>query len=173
MIFSLSGQVSAVVPYGVGDSTRIQVEQNGRIVNEAEAVVVPSAPGIFCYAAGKGQAVAVNTYSDGRTAFNRDEPAQRGSWLTFFITGEGIQWPPWTDGRLPVFPTNPRPGLPLRIYIGDAESNCADNWTGLVYAGVTQVNACVPAGAPVGLNVPLRIVVANQQSQPEVTVSVR
>ncbi len=102
-----------------------------------------------------------------------DVPAQRGTWLTFFITGEGALSPPWTDGRLPIYPNNPKPVQSVRIFFGDVESKCPDNWAGQIYAGVTQVNACVPAEAPVGPAVPLRVVVLDGQSQPEVTVSMR
>jgi uncharacterized protein (TIGR03437 family) len=42
----------------------------------------------------------------------------------------------------------------------------------MIYAGVTQVNACVPAGAPTGDAVPLQVTVGGVAVQPGVTVRI-
>ena len=47
-----------------------------------------TAPGIFCHAGGAGQA-ATNTYADQSVTYNQARPATPGSYLTFFITGQG------------------------------------------------------------------------------------
>ena len=54
-----------------------------------------TAPGIFCYAGGAGQAAATNAYADQSVTYNQARPATPGSYLTFFITGEGQMTPPW------------------------------------------------------------------------------
>lgn len=170
MIYSLSGQVSAIVPYSVSGSTKVEIEYLGVKTNAAELPVASAAPGIFCYAGGKGQAVAVN-YLNGDVSFNSDRPVARGGFISFYVTGEGQTTPAGIDGRLPVYPANPRPSQPVTVTIGGVESKCPDNWIGVVYAGVTQVNACVPQGVPSG-DVPLVVSVGGVHSQPGVTVRV-
>jgi uncharacterized protein (TIGR03437 family) len=126
---------------------------------------------VYCYAAGTGQAVAIDTNLDGTTAFNNAAPAAHGSYLTFFITGEGSTAAPWADGMLPG-PTFPTPAAPVSVRIGGVPSACAENWVGMIFAGVTQVNACVPAGAPTGDAVPLLVSVGGVSAQPGVTVRI-
>ena len=129
-------------------------------------------PGVYCYAGGAGQAVAVTTDADGTAAFNIDSPAAPGAYLTFFITGEGEPSAPWADGLLPVAPLFPMPAAAVSVQVGGVASVCSGNWVGMIYAGVTQVNACVPAGAPAGDAVPLEVSVGGGSAQAGVTVRV-
>jgi uncharacterized protein (TIGR03437 family) len=172
MIYSLSQQVSAVVPYGVSGATQLQVEYAGLRSQPVSIPVTNAAPGIYCYAGGAGQAVAINTYADQTVAYNQARPATPGSYLTFFITGEGQMTAPWADGMLPVAPLFPNPAAPTNVRMGGVPSECAGNWEGLIYAGVTQVNACVPADAPMGDAVPLEVTVGGVSAQLGVTVRI-
>jgi uncharacterized protein (TIGR03437 family) len=172
MIYSVSQQVSAVSPYAISGTTQVQVEYAGL---RSEPVAVPvsiAVPGVYCYSGGAGQAVAVNTYADGTTAFNVDRPVPPGGYLTFFITGEGEPSIPWADGLLPVAPSFPVPAAAVAVQIGGALSACGANFVGMIYAGVTQVNACVPAGAPNGDAVPLAVTVGGVSIQAGVTVRI-
>jgi uncharacterized protein (TIGR03437 family) len=172
MIYSYSGQVSAVAPYGISGTTQVQVEYAGLRSQPVAIPVSTAVPGVYCYAGGAGQAVAVNTYADGSTAFNIDRPVPAGGYITFFITGEGETAAPWADGLLPVAPQFPMPAATVGVQIGGVSSNCAGNWVGMIYAGVTQVNACVPAGAPTGDAVPLAVSVGGVSAQAGVTVRI-
>ncbi len=172
MIYSLNEQVSAVAPYEISGATQVQVEYGGLRSQPVAIPVATAAPGIYCYAAGVGQAVAINTYADQTVAYNQDRPATTGSYLTFFITGEGQMTAPWADGLLPGAPLFPNPAAPVSVHIGGVPSECSGNWAGLIYAGVTQVNACVPAGAPTGDAVPLQVSVGGVSAQPGVTVRI-
>jgi endo-1,4-beta-xylanase len=171
MIYSLNGQVSAIVPYSVSGQTRVEIEYQGIRSNAVNMPVASSAPGIYCYSGGKGQAVAVTNVAGGTPKFNKDAPAPRGSYVTFFLTGEGAVTSGYVGGTLPATP-NPKPAGDLKISIGGVESKCQYNWSGLIYAGVLQVNACVPADAPSG-NVALEISLNGVKSQPDVTISVQ
>jgi len=169
------GRVAAVVPYGVSAATNVQVEYLGQ---KSDAVAVPvaaAAPGIFCYAGGAGQAVAVNVAADGTRTFNDPgHPAAKGDYLEIYITGEGSMTPAIADGKLPLQP-NPKPALPVVVKIGGAESKAADcpyNWVGLTYAGVTQIDACIPRDAQSGI-VPLEITVGGVAAQRGVSVAVK
>jgi uncharacterized protein (TIGR03437 family) len=172
MIYSDSLQVSAVAPYEVSGTTQVQVQYAGF---RSEPVVIPvltAVPGIYCYAGGTGQAVAINTYTDQTVAYNKDRPAAPGGYLTFFITGEGATAAPWADGRAPVAPLFPTPAAAVSVLMGGVPSDCPGNWAGLIFAGVTQVNACVPANAPTGDAVPLALTVGGVSAQTGVTVRI-
>jgi uncharacterized protein (TIGR03437 family) len=172
MIYSYSQQVSAVAPYEISGTTEVQVEYAGLRSQPVAIPVNTAAPGVYCYAGGAGQAVAVNTLADGSVAFNVDNPAPHGAYLTFFITGEGETAAPWADGFLPVAPLFPTPAAQVSVQIGGVASGCSGNWVGMIYAGVTQVNACVPAGAPTGDAVPLEVSVGGAAAQTGVTVRI-
>jgi uncharacterized protein (TIGR03437 family) len=172
MIYSFSRQVSAVAPYGISGATQLQVEYAGLRSQPVSIPVTSAAPGIYCYAGGVGQAVAINSYPDQTVAYNQARPATHGSYLTFFITGEGQMTTPWADGMLPVAPLFPNPAAPINVSMGGVPSECSGNWAGLIYAGVTQVNACVPAGAPRGDAVPLEVTVGGMVAQSGVTVRI-
>ena len=174
VIYASASQVNAVAPYGLasGTTTQVQVEYAGLRSQPVAIPVGPAAPGIYCYSGGAGQAVAVNTYADQTVAYNQDRPAARGGYLTFFITGEGQLTAPWADGFLPVAPLFPNPAAPVSVHMGGVPSECSGNWEGLIYEGVTQVNACVPAGAPTGDAVPLEVSVGGVSAQSGVTVRI-
>jgi uncharacterized protein (TIGR03437 family) len=172
MIYSYNQQVSAVAPYEISGTTQVQVEYAGLRSQPVTVPVNTAVPGIYCYAGGTGQAVAVNTYADGTVAFNIDGPVPPGGYLTFFMTGEGEPSAPWADGLLPVAPLFPMPAAPVSVQIGGVLSACSGNWVGTIFAGVTQVNACVPAGAPTGDAVPLAVSVGGVPAQAGVTVRV-
>jgi uncharacterized protein (TIGR03437 family) len=171
MIYSYNQQVSAVAPYGIAGTTEIQVEYAGARSQPMAIPVSTAVPGVYCYASGTGQAVAVNTYTDGTVAFNLERPATPGGYLTFFITGEGETAAPWADGLLPIAPL-PMPAAPVSVRIGGVLSGCSGNFVGLIYAGVTQVNACVPADTPTGDTVPLEVSVGGIAAQSGVTVRI-
>jgi uncharacterized protein (TIGR03437 family) len=172
MIYSYYQQVSAVAPYEISGTTQVQVEYGGLRSQPVAIAVGAAAPGIYCYAGGAAQAVAVDTFADGTVALNVDRPVPPGGYLTFFITGEGATAAPWADGLLPVAPLFPTPAAPVAVRVGGVASACSGNWVGLIFAGVTQVNACVPAGAPTGDAVPLEVSVGGASGQTGVTVRI-
>ncbi len=168
MIYSLSGQISAIVPYSVSGSTRIEVEYLGTKTDPVAVPVAATAPGIFCYSAGRGQAVAINNGS----VFNGpDHPVHAGDHLTFFLTGEGAVTPAIGDGRLPKGPHYPAPARWLGVYISGIE--CPVEFAGLIYAGVTQVNVRVPDNVPSDDAVSLRVLIGGVASPDNVTIAVR
>src|ERR1035438_329081 len=85
-------------------TTKPRSESAGLRSQPVSIPVRNAAPGIYCYAGGAGQAVAINTYADQTVAYNQARPATPGSYLTFFITGEGQMTLPWADGMLPAAP---------------------------------------------------------------------
>jgi uncharacterized protein (TIGR03437 family) len=168
LIYSMRGQVSAVVPYGVPASTRVEVEysevKSGTVLIELEH----AAPALFCYSSGSGQAVVVN--QDG--SFNRlDNRSDRGSVISVFLMGDGVVSPQISDGQLPHGPDFPVSAHSTRVLVGIAE--CSVVFRGLVYAGVTQLNVRIPPDAPVGSQVALEAIVGGKGLQPGVVLAVQ
>jgi uncharacterized protein (TIGR03437 family) len=76
--------------------------------------------------------------------------------VTFFVTGEGLPTPMIADGRLPAGPAYPSPVALWTVTVGGIDApHCGATFAGLVYAGVTQVNACIPDGVPRSATVPI------------------
>jgi uncharacterized protein (TIGR03437 family) len=176
MVYAIKGQMSAVVPYGVQgkNSTRVVVEYNGVKTAPVEIPVVGTSPGIFTIASGIGQAAVVNQNG---TLNSPQQPADRGSIVIFFVTGEGQTNPPGVDGRLNEFSRLedfPRPQLTPAVRIGGqtAEILYAGGAPGFL-AGLMQLNVRVPILAPAGGSVTLEVSVSGAPSQSGVTMAVR
>jgi uncharacterized protein (TIGR03437 family) len=151
----------------------VQVEYAGLRSQPVTVPVRSSAPGIYCVAGGSGLAAPTNIHAGRPVAHNNIEHSMPpGGYLTFFITGEGETTLPWADGLVPVPPLFPTPAAPVLVRIGGVSSDCPGNWAGVVYPGVTQIDACVPAGAPTGNAVPLEVSVGGVSAQAGVTIRV-
>jgi uncharacterized protein (TIGR03437 family) len=79
--------------------------------------------------------MAINSYAEQTMAYNQALPATPGSYLTFFITGEGQMTTPWADGMLPVAPLFPNPAARINVSMGGVLSECSGNWAGPIYLG--------------------------------------
>ncbi len=176
MVYTVAGQMSLVVPYAVRDKTftRIVVEYNGVKSRPTVVPVAAVAPGIFTVASGTGPAALLNQDGSLNTP---QRPADRGSVVVFFATGEGQTNPAGVDGRLNEFTRLedfPRPIQSPRVTIGGqpAEVLFAAGAPGFL-AGLMQFNVRVPEGLAAGPDVPLAISFGNLASQPGVTLSVK
>ena len=157
MIYASAGQVSAIVPYSASGTVQMQVEYQGTATPPAAVPVAAAAPGIFACPNKPGVALVINASAGGMISCNTDfVPPAPGSVITFFLTGEGVLTPAMADGRLPTPPPYPAPAAPWSVSVGGIDAPlCPATFAGLVYAGVTQVNACIPDGVPRTANVPL------------------
>ena len=121
----------------------VDVRVNGQRVARVPVSVVPRAPGLFA---------ALN--QDGRLN-STTAAARRGEVLQIFATGQGEVSPAVDDGaRAPSTPLALTTGLP-EVTIGGRPASV--RFTGLApgFVGVWQINAAIPADAPVGTAVPL------------------
>ena len=153
LVYAASGQVNALVPYGLtpGSRTQLVVEYGARS-SPLPVPVVPADPAIFT-TSGSGTGPAVAVLADG--SFNSEtNPAPRGTIVTFFMTGVGRTEPEIPDGVQPQPPDFPKPVLPLSFSLG-GRAVPGENvvFAGLVYAGVLQVNLLIPGDAPTGAGV--------------------
>jgi amidase len=169
-----SNQVVVIVPYGVSGktSTQVKVEYNGQTSAPVTVQVTEVAPGIFTdQPLGKGNPLVFN--SDG-TKNSQANPAQKGSIITLFATGEGL-----ITNRSNVLPIDGRLAgapavLPTALQSPVASVVVGVNNAGLpiLYAGalpgsagIMQLNAQLDANTPTG-SVPLVIQVGSQFSPP-------
>jgi uncharacterized protein (TIGR03437 family) len=171
MIYASSTQISAIVPYKVYGqiSTQLQVLYKGKKSNVLTVPVVTAAPGIYTNASGNGSGAILN--QDG-TLNSSSNPAQPGSIVSMYGTGEGQTNPPGLDGVLNGFPAPmPLQAVTASISGVNAPVLYAGGAPGLV-AGVLQVNIQIPEGLS-GDTLPVLINVDGATSQVGVTVAVR
>jgi uncharacterized protein (TIGR03437 family) len=172
LLYVANDQINAIVPYGLYGrlSARVQVESGTSLSVPIEVRVVDSAPGVFTAGGlGRGQAGALNADLTSNSASN---PADRGSIITVYATGEGQTDPQGQDGRI-ILTDLRRPLLPVTARIGGrpAEVTYAGS-ASMMVSGMFQVNIRVPDGVDPG-NVPVEIQVGTAVSQSGVTIVVR
>lgn len=181
MVYSLAGQVSAIVPYEVAGNpcTVVQVEYNGVRSAQMAIPVTDHVPAIFTVnQAGTGQGAIFNQDNSLNSA---DNPAARGSTIVFFGTGEGQTNPLGVDGKL-ASDVLPKPAVAPQAFLGTplygsgtvvevtpAYAGAAPGFT----AGLMQINVKIPANAPTGAAVPLYLYFGNTRSKTEVTVAIQ
>jgi uncharacterized protein (TIGR03437 family) len=176
LIYAGAGQVNAVVPYEVASSTtaNVVVVYQGNASTPFPIAIAAARPGIFTRSgSGAGQGAILN---QDQSINGASSPADRGSWVAIYATGEGITAPPGVDGRVSAYNGTPLPkaqaacsaaigGQPANVnYCGEAPD---------FTAGVLQVNVQVPESINPGSSVPVTITVGGVISQANVTIAVR
>src|ERR1019366_8762034 len=175
MIYTLKGQVSAVVPYAVAGktSTQVQVKYQDGISNTMTVPVHTATPAIFSLdATGIGPGAILNQDTSTNTTGN---PAARLSVMALYCTGGGVTAPASADGEVI--------GGDLRhltqesaVTVTIGGMNAAVQYAGAVpgaVAGLTQINVEVPAGLSPALALPVIVKIGDFTSTGSVTVSVK
>ncbi len=170
MIYARADQVSAVAPFEIAGTTKVQVESLGIRSSPISIAVVASAPAIFTSDGSGGGPGAIQNEDFSLNASTN--PAARGTWIEIWATGGGAMRPAVSDGSLGA-PPFAQLSLPVSVRIGgvDAQVMYAGEASGIV-AGVLQIDVIVPAGAPSGA-VPVEMTIGGVTSQPGVTVAIR
>jgi uncharacterized protein (TIGR03437 family) len=173
LTYAQDGQINVLVPFNVSglQNTTIQVRYNGVAGNGVTVPVVPSSPGIFTQQYGPGQVWMPN--QDG--TFNSSaNPAARNSYVTFWVTGQGVVNTPLPDGTQPSGPPYPTPILPVSVSLGGVAIPAANiAFDGLVFSGEMQINLLIPADAPTGSALPLVITIGAASSRSDATIAIR
>jgi uncharacterized protein (TIGR03437 family) len=172
LVYSLTSQVTAIVPYEVAgqSSTNVTVTYRGQTSTAVSVPVVVTAPGLFtALSSGSGAAALLN--QDGLSN-SRTFGAPRGSVVVLFATGEGQTNPSGVDGLL-ANAVYPKPIANVSVTIGGQPAfvQYAGAAPTLV-AGVLQVNAVVPSNITTGASVPVVLTVGGVSSRSDVTLSV-
>jgi uncharacterized protein (TIGR03437 family) len=172
LTYAQDGQINALAPFGAGGAqTTIQVEVNGVMSSSVTVPIVGASPGIFTQAYGPGQAWMVNQDSTFNSSSN---PAARGTYVAFWITGQGYVNAPPPDGIQPTGPPFPTPVLPVSVSLGGVPLPAANVvFDGLVYSGEVQINVLIPANAPTGGAVPLVVTIGGASSRTDATVAIQ
>lgn len=181
LIYVWKTQVSAVVPYGIHghDETRLAVEYEGVASNTVTLPVAAAAPAIFSVDfSGRGQGAILNppVQVGGEVVFtpnSSENPADKGSVVAIYCTGEGMTDPEVEDGQVNLAPPFPAPVLPVTAEVGGVPAKVwyAGAAPDMV-AGVMQVNVEIPQSVPSG-EVPVVIRVGEFATQEGITVAVR
>jgi uncharacterized protein (TIGR03437 family) len=171
LIYSLAGQVSAVVPYEVStkSQTAVQYSYGGVTSNTATVPVTQAVPGIFSVnGSGTGPGSILNPDNTLNSAQN---PVAAGSFVVVFATGAGTVVGGAVDGALA--PAAAKQTLSVSATVGGVNAP-------IIYAGaapgevngVLQVDLTIPTGVALG-NQPLVITVGGVASQTGITVGVK
>ena len=172
LLYTSANAVAAIVPYGINGQVTVDIRVNyqGKNTPINTVPVFPTAPGIFTAdSTGGGQAAALN--QDG-TLNNANSPAQVGSVVTLFATGEGQTTPGGVDGKTASAAPYPAPIQPVSVTVGglDAVVNYAGAAPTLV-AGLMQLNIQIPTGIAPGNSIPVVLTVGGVHSR-QVTIAV-
>jgi uncharacterized protein (TIGR03437 family) len=173
LIFTSSGQVSAIVPYTISDSTvvRVRVEYGSTPSNTVDMPVSPSAPAFFTTASGTGPGAFLNKDNTLNSATN---PAHPGDFVQLYATGGGLMSPAFSVQTLsPSVEPLPRLQLPYQVTVGGetVSATYAGGAPGEV-PGLIQVNIQLPADVQKGNSVPVVLKVGSGVS-PAATVAIQ
>jgi uncharacterized protein (TIGR03437 family) len=172
MIYTLAGQLSAVVPYAVAgkSSTKVSVQYNGIPSNTVTMPVQPATPAIFSRdSSGAGPGAILNQDNSLNSSAN---PAAAGSIVAIYLTGGGVTTPASGDGAVTgVPPPVLAPATTVTIGGVNAVVKFAGAAPGSV-AGLTQINVEVPAGVT-GIALPVIVKIGNFSSTGAATVAVK
>ena len=181
ILYAGTAQVNAIVPYEISASASVQVQVNysGQTSNAIPLSVTGAVPGIFTAdGSGTGIAAVLNYDAAGNVSYNSDSnPAAPGSYIAFFVTGEGQTSPAGATGQVTTpqatAPVTPQPVFPLSVFL-DNQPLTASFWGEEpdVVSGIMQVNIRIPAAAQPG-PLPLAVSVGGATSQNGVTVIVQ
>jgi len=176
LLFVSVGQIGAVVPYEAAQvaNQSVEVKYLGQTSNAFPLTLATTAPGIFTSnSSGTGQAVVFQydqngTYQGVNSVTN---PAKKGWYLAFYLTGEGILNPAANTGA--VTSAVEEPYLAPSVQIGGQPATL----TGYAEApgfvsGVLQINVLVPQTAGTG-SLPLQLSLGTASSQAGVTVALQ
>ena len=175
MIYTLKGQVSAVVPYWVAAmnsaQVQVQVQYQGVVSNALTVPVRAATPAIFSLdSTGVGPGAILNQDTLINSTGN---PAARSSVIALYCTGGGVTAPASADGAVTADASFLLAQLPV-VTIGGA--NAVVQYAGAApgsVAGLTQINVVVPAGLAPALALPVVVKIGDFASTAGVTVAVK
>ena len=164
LFFVRGDQINAQVPYEVAgfDQVDVRVIAPGRAGNTVSIPVVESHPSVF--SAVLNQDFTVNS---------SDNPAGPRSFISLFVTGQGLVDPAVATGRpAPAVPPFPVPRLSVKVAVGGRDASGVAAVLAPNFVGLLQVNAQLPADADSGAN-DVIVTIGEQVSRKPVSVFVQ
>jgi uncharacterized protein (TIGR03437 family) len=156
IVYSSATQITAIVPAEAGarTSSQIMAHWGAGPVMQANVPVAVTSPGLFTIdGSGAGQAVA---YNEDGTANSPQNPAQRGSGVTLYVTGV-------TAGASPI--TVRIDGQPVAVSLWSMARQPV--------AGVVPIHFQVPAGVMPGSDVAIYVGEGVQISPADVRIAIQ
>ena len=177
LTFASAGQVNAVVPYKVANeaTTKMTVTYQGATSAPVTLNVQAATPAIFSIdGSGQNNGAILN---QNNSLNGKANPAARGSIVQIFLTGGGVTNPASTDGWITTLIGGQWPLLvaaPVTVTIGGVAATTIEYAGGApgAVAGLTQIDALVPASVTPGSALPLVIGIGSAQSQTGLTIAV-
>jgi uncharacterized protein (TIGR03437 family) len=173
LLYSASGQINAVVPYGINPTTTNMTVKNSTLSAGPIPMPVDAAvPAIFmcgAYCNDIEQAAVVNSNGTLNTVAN---PAARGDYITFYLCGAGLT-SDTHDGSVSAAPYA-TPALPVTVTIRG--ENATTQFVGAAPGfvnGLIQINVFIPTTIDFGSHVPLVVTVGTYTTQDNVTIAVK
>jgi len=141
------GQINLQLPAGqAAGQALLEARVAGQVVSRGTVTVIPNAPGLFA---------VVN--QDG-TVNSPATPAHPGDVLQIFASGQGSVSPAVADGAAAGSqPYSVSPVIP-NVFLQGLQLPVQFNGLAPGFAGLWQINALVPAGAPTGPSLSLTVV---------------
>ncbi len=184
LLFVSPNQVNAQLPWealpqgAASGSLNVVVTFNGNASQPKTVQLAQFSPAIFTFpGTGLGPAVAVNSADgsvsqpDGLVPGVSAHPASRGSIIIIYANGLGPVNPPAQNGA-PSLDTLRRTTTNPVVLIGGVAADLLFAGMSPQFPGVNQVNARVPATAPIGNAVPLQLQVGGLTTSDQVTIAV-
>lgn len=171
LLYVSQSQVAAVVPYAVSGRaiTQIRVSTSEGTSQPLLRSIAKASPGIFTVdSSGRGQGAISNSTG---TPNSPSAPALPGSFVSIFLTGEGLTDPLDVDGTIAAEAASARETVSVRIagrparvlYAGAAPGNVR---------GFAQLNVMIPPDLEFGGSLPLEVQVGDAVSQSDVTIAI-
>jgi len=173
ILVATANQINAFVPYNIlpGKVTSVQVEADGVLSDSIRLNIAKAAFGLFtANNSGAGQGAILNQDTSYNSA---SHPAERGSIITLYGTGEGLTMPTLPDGALVLSTPYSKPEGPVTVMIGGQSSEVLYAGAAPFLAtGIMQINARVPAGIAPG-DAPIVVSIGGLSTTRPVTVAIR
>jgi uncharacterized protein (TIGR03437 family) len=169
ILYSTPSQVSFQIPFEIAGQTTaaITVTVGGQTSFPRSINIAPAAPGIFTQnQAGTGESYAL--HEDGVTLVTAQNPARRNEVVTIYATGLGVLNPALGTG----VPATDNAATE-RVSIAFGTANAVIEFAGALEdsVGMNRIRAQIPAGAPVGVDVPVSVTAGGRQGNP-VTIAI-
>jgi uncharacterized protein (TIGR03437 family) len=168
LVYVSPTQVNAQIPSDTAVGTAaVRATCGGLLSDPINFDVTASAPSIFTVGQGRG-AVLNQDYS----LNTPNNAAARGSAVIIYATGQGTVAPPAPDGQAAsTAPLSTTPSNPT-VTVGGVSAQVLFSGLAPGFVGLWQINAEVPATAPTGGSVSLRVTMGDMVSD-GVTIAVR
>jgi uncharacterized protein (TIGR03437 family) len=171
--YAQAGQLNVVLSNSLPTSglMEVVVEFNGVRSDPVSVGLAPASPGIFTQDYGPGQAWVFNQNSSVNGPDNR---AAKESFVFFYATGPGLTNPVLPDGQHPSGGVFPSPAGEIQVLLNGRpipQENIV--FKSLTFAAVLQINFKLPADAPTGAAVQLKVSAGGLVSRDGVTMAIQ